>query len=665
MKTLNLGILAHVDAGKTTLTERLLYAAGAINTIGSVDAGTTQTDYLALERERGITIRSAVASFEINGVTVNLIDTPGHPDFIAEVERVLSVLDAAVLVVSAVEGIQPQTPLLMRALQRLGVPTLLFINKIDRAGADTGRVLGELRRRLALAPVPLGSAVNEGSRAAAYVPGADGAWRSEAATALAEHSDEMLALVVEGRVPSPERLHHEFRAQTARLLVQPTVFGSALSGTGVDAVLEAIGGIVPAADVVDDAPLSGRVFKIERGPDGARTALVRLFGGRLKVRDQVTYGAALEGRVTHLSLYQAGGAKPAQIVGAGQIAAVYGLVQVRVGDFLGETPTHVAERQFPPPTMEAVVAPLARADKARMRDALLELAEQDPLINVRQDDEREEISVSIYGEVQREVIEQTLERDYGVRAAFRATTVLYIERPLTTGTEAQVISAATHSNISGRSSPDSTNPYRATLGLRIEPGPAGSGIHVAFDVDVHLVPIYIYKTVPAFRAAISEYVRDSLRAGLHGWQVSDCRVTVWDAGYSRTGSTSRDFRLVTQLVLRTALERAQTVVCEPITRLKVELPSASSAGVLTLMGHLTARVEGQFSANDVTTVTARIPTANLGEVKRRLPGLTSGQGVLENEFGGYEPVLGPARPGGAAQAGTVKANSAPPPGRSA
>src|SRR4051794_24805135 len=158
MRTLNLGILAHVDAGKTTLTERLLYSAGAIDKIGSVDAGTTQTDSLALERERGITIRSAVAAFAIGDVDVNLIDTPGHPDFIAEVERVLSVLDGAVLVVSAVEGVQPQTPLLMRALQRLRVPTLIFVNKIDRGGADPERVVAQIAKRLTPAVVPLGSA---------------------------------------------------------------------------------------------------------------------------------------------------------------------------------------------------------------------------------------------------------------------------------------------------------------------------------------------------------------------------------------------------------------------------------------------------------------------------------------------------------------------------
>jgi ribosomal protection tetracycline resistance protein len=170
-RTLNLGILAHVDAGKTTLTERLLYAAGVIDEVGSVDAGTTQTDSLELERQRGITIRSAVVSFPIDDVTVNLIDTPGHPDFIAEVERVLSVLDGAVLVLSAVEGVQPQTRVLMRALQRLRVPTLLFVNKVDRGGADPVRVLAGINRRLTAATVPMGSVVGAGSPVGAVVPG--------------------------------------------------------------------------------------------------------------------------------------------------------------------------------------------------------------------------------------------------------------------------------------------------------------------------------------------------------------------------------------------------------------------------------------------------------------------------------------------------------------
>src|SRR5438094_2615025 len=194
MRTLNLGILAHVDAGKTTLTERLLYAAGVIDEIGSVDKGTTQTDSLALERQRGITIKSAVVSFAIDDVNVNLIDTPGHPDFIAEVERVLSVLDGAVLVVSAVEGVQSQTRILMRALERLRIPTMMFVNKIDRVGADSERVLSAISERLTPATVAMASVAGEGTRGALATPhaDADAVFRSRLVEVLAEHDDTLL-----------------------------------------------------------------------------------------------------------------------------------------------------------------------------------------------------------------------------------------------------------------------------------------------------------------------------------------------------------------------------------------------------------------------------------------------------------------------------------------
>src|SRR5262245_57148412 len=204
MRIVNLGILAHVDAGKTTLTERLLHAAGVIDEPGSVDDGTTQTDSLALERQRGITIKSAVVSFVVDDVTVNLIDTPGHPDFIAEVERVLSVLDGAVLVLSAVEGVQPQTRLLMRALRRLRMPTLLFVNKIDRAGAGDERLLAAIAGRLTPAIVPMGSVSGLGTRAARFLPApADDPRLVEA---LAERDESLLAAYVDGDGVPAERL---------------------------------------------------------------------------------------------------------------------------------------------------------------------------------------------------------------------------------------------------------------------------------------------------------------------------------------------------------------------------------------------------------------------------------------------------------------------------
>ena len=267
--TLNLGILAHVDAGKTTLTERLLYAAGVIDEVGSVDAGTTQTDSLALERQRGITIKSAVVSFAIGGVTVNLIDTPGHPDFIAEVERVLSVLDGAVLVISAVEGVQPQTRILMRALRRLRIPALLFVNKIDRAGAGEERVLRAISARLSPAVVPMGSASGLGTRAAGFTPWgeADAGARARLAEILAERDEETLAAYVDDELGVPyARLREELAAQTRRAVVYPVFFGSAVTGAGVPELMAGLAELLPAGTGDASGPVSGRIFKVELTP---------------------------------------------------------------------------------------------------------------------------------------------------------------------------------------------------------------------------------------------------------------------------------------------------------------------------------------------------------------------------------------------------------------
>ncbi|MFC7717207.1 GTP-binding protein [Nonomuraea recticatena] len=274
MSTLNLGILAHVDAGKTSLTERLLHAAGVIDEVGSVDEGNTQTDSLALERQRGITIKSAVVSFEIGGVTVNLIDTPGHPDFIAEVERVLSVLDGAVLVVSAVEGVQAQTRVLMRTLRRLRIPTLIFVNKIDRGGAQDERVLRTISEKLTPAVIAMGSVREVGTPRSDFRPygAADAAFTARLAEVLAEGDDALLAAFVDDAARMPYGvLRKELAAQTRRALVHPVYFGSAVTGAGVDSLISGIGELLPAIEGDVDGPVSGTVFKVERGPAGRRS----------------------------------------------------------------------------------------------------------------------------------------------------------------------------------------------------------------------------------------------------------------------------------------------------------------------------------------------------------------------------------------------------------
>jgi ribosomal protection tetracycline resistance protein len=287
-KTLNLGILAHVDAGKTTLTERLLFAAGVIDELGSVDAGTTQTDSLALEQQRGITIKSAVVSFAVDDVTINLIDTPGHPDFIAEVERVLSVLDGAVLVISAVEGVQAQTRVLMRALQRLAVPTLIFINKVDLRGADCGRVIEAVAGKLTPAVIPTGDVIHEGSRDAAFVPysGADFLLRLE--EALAEHDDALLRAYVDSDDALPyDQLRDALAEQTRRAVIHPVVMGSAKTGAGLDEVIRGITTLLPASARAEDGRAAASVFKVERGEAGEKIAYVSVRSGVIGVRDRL------------------------------------------------------------------------------------------------------------------------------------------------------------------------------------------------------------------------------------------------------------------------------------------------------------------------------------------------------------------------------------------
>jgi ribosomal protection tetracycline resistance protein len=601
-----LGIVAHVDAGKTTLTERLLHAAGVIDEVGSVDKGTTQTDFLPLEQQRGITIRAAVVSFELDDLTVNLIDTPGHPDFIAEVERVLSVLDGAVLVVSGVEGVQPQTRVLMRALRRLRIPTLLFVNKLDRAGADFDRVVRDIAERLTPAVV---------------VPG-------DAVEVLADRDDELLAAYVDGNI-SAERVHTALRAQTKEALVYPAFGGSAIRGEGVEVLGQALGELLPSGRGDANAPLSATVFKIERGAEGEKVAYVRMFEGTLRARD-VVRGE----KVTALAVFDQGGAVRRPEVSGRQIARVWGLREIQVGDTIGEPPPRTPRREFAPPTLQSVVVPRDGDDAHALRVALAQLAEQDPLINVR-DEAGRELAVSLYGEVQKEVIEATLAQDFGIAALFRETTPICVERPAATGEAVEVLHAE-------------TNPYNATIGLRIAPAPDDSGLEFRLDVATRDLPLFIYGARDGFGEQMERYVRAALREGLEGWQVVDCVVTMTRCAYSVADgppslrgptSTAADFRKLTPLVLWQALEHAGTVVCEPTVRVSLEIPTRTVGAVLAALARLGATGE-TGARNELSSIDAVLPVTRADELQRQLAGLTGGEGVLESAFAGYQPVSG-------------------------
>jgi ribosomal protection tetracycline resistance protein len=631
VSTLNLGILAHVDAGKTSLTERLLHAAGVIDEIGSVDDGNTQTDSLALERQRGITIKSAVVSFVIGDVTVNLIDTPGHPDFIAEVERVLNVLDGAVLVISAVEGVQAQTRVLMRTLQRLRIPTLIFVNKIDRGGAQDDLVLRSITETLTPYVVSMGSAHGLGTRDAGFTPHgpAGGAFTAALADLLARHDDAILAAYVNDETPvAYGRLRDELAAQTGRALVHPVFFGSAITGAGVDALISGITELLPAGEGDADGPVSGTVFKVERGPAGEKIAYVRMFSGTVRTRDRLRFRDDDERKVTAVRVFDRGSAVPRASVGAGEIGQLWGLDDVRIGDAIGLPRTASEAHHFAPPTLETVVVPRRPGEKGALHVALAQLAEQDPLINLRQDDIRQELFVSLYGEVQKEVIQQTLATDFDIDVDFRETTTICVERPIGTGSAVEVLGKA-------------PNPFLATVGLRVDPAAPGSGLRFGLDVKVESIPLYVYKAVEEFRGALEDTVRETLCQGLRGWQVVDCTVTLTQSGYTSPETTAKDFRLLTPLVLMSALKQAGTVVCEPIHRFHLEVPAGTVGAIAPVLARLRAVPRATATRGPTCTLDGDIPADRVHDLQQRLRGLTHGEGVMESAFDHYEPIRGP------------------------
>jgi ribosomal protection tetracycline resistance protein len=405
----------------------------------------------------------------------------------------------------------------------------------------------------------------------------------------------------------------------------------------VDSLMNGIAGLLPAAERDGGGPVSGRVFKIERGAAGEKIAYVRMFSGTLCTRDRVRFGRSGQRKVTAISVFADGRAVRLDCVPAGQIAKLWGLAEIQVDDAVG-TPRRDGQYQFAPPTLETVVVPRNPGETGALRVALTQLAEQDPLINVRQDDIRQEISVSLYGEVQKEVIEATLASDFGLAVGFRETTTICVERLAGTGAAVEWL----------RKPP---NPFLATIGLRLEPAAAGTGI--TFDIGVELGSMPV-----AFFRAVEDTMRETLQQGLYGWAVTDCHVTMTHSGYigkhslghqrfnKSMSSTGEDYRKLTPLVVMAALQQARTVVCEPIHHFRLDAPAGTLAQLLPALNRLRAVPHTQVTGETAATLEGDIPAARVHELRQQLPPLTGGDGVVECTFDRYEPVSGtpPSRP---------------------
>ncbi len=622
MTTINIGIVAHVDAGKTSLTERILYETNVIKEIGRVDSGNTQTDSMELERQRGITIKASVVSFCINDLKVNVIDTPGHADFIAEVERSFRVLDGAILVISAVEGVQAQTKILMRTLQKLNIPTIIFVNKIDRSGANTEKVMKHIKEVLSNEAFPFYSVLNEGTKEARIIE-----YKSydDCMELLAPYNESLLESYVNNEIIPDALLREKLEQQIQQANVYPIFFGSAMTGIGVTELLENISDLFPANKSADNERLSGVVFKIEREPSGEKIAYVRVFSGNLHVRKYVhiqrDQSLPHKEKIKKMCMFHNGNAVQTSTVPSGEFCKVWGLSDIKIGDIIGERTDYIKDIHFAEPQMEAAIEALPKERIHDLYAALMELCEEDPLIKVWKDDIHHELYIRLFGEVQKEVIETTLYDKYNLQVTFSNTRVVCIEKPIGIGNSVEVMG-------------EKANPFYATIGFKTERGQLNSGITYKLGVELGSLPL-------AFHKAIEDTIFQTLKQGLYGWEVTDIIVTLTHTGYASPVTTASDFRNLTPLVLMNALKQAKTCVYEPVNEFELTVPEHAVSTAMYKLAAIPATFSEPIFNNDSYHLTGSFPVAKTENFKRMLHSFTEGEGIFIMKPAGYKELKAP------------------------
>ncbi|PTM57647.1 elongation factor G [Desmospora activa] len=634
MKSINIGIVAHVDAGKTSLTERILFETQVIDAIGRVDHGNTQTDSLELEKKRGITIKSAVVSFTVNGMKVNLIDTPGHADFIAEVERSLSVLDGVILVVSAVEGVQAQTKVLMTVLLKLGIPTIIFVNKIDRMGAQSDSIITQIQEKLTSNVIPLYRVEQIGTKQASLVENrfdwsTDASFLELCIERIADTGQEqLLASYINEEAIREDQVKVALADQVRSAHLYPVYFGSAVTGIGVPELLSGVTEWFPFNQQEAEAPLAGIVFKIEKEDSGEKIAYIRLFSGRLQVREQVHLQrenqagkvAARIDKVKKLHTFCNGKSVIADEVHSGDLAKVWGWRDVQIGDIVGTRSHHIKRVRFAAPHMETRVEVADKKKAYQLYQALHNLADEDPLIEVIKDRLHQDLTIRIFGEVQKEVIAATLKERYDVDVRFSQLRIVCIEKPRSHGHAFEVMGAA-------------DNPFYATVGFRIEPGYSDSGVDYRLEVELGSLPL-------SFHKAIEETVYDTLKQGLYGWEVNDLIVTLTHTGYASPVTTAGDFRKLVPLVLMEALTQAGTDVYEPIHQFEVSVPADMMSKTIYQLTGMKATITESTVHKNTCLIKGTLPVAAAEKFRRSLHSFTQGEGVMVVEPGGYTKIDG-------------------------
>ena len=624
MNIINIGILAHVDAGKTTLTESLLYASGTISEPGSVEKGTTRTDTMFLERQRGITIQTAVTSFQWHRCKVNIVDTPGHMDFLAEVYRSLAVLDGAILVLSAKDGVQAQTRVLFHALRKLNIPTIIFINKIDQVGIDLEGVYQSVRDKLS-ADIIIKQTVSLSSKITLTENTSAEVWDS-----VIENNDELLAKYIAGESISQEELAQEEqrRVQDASLL--PVYHGSAKNGLGIQQLMDAVIGLFQPTTEQGSAALCGRVFKVEYTDCGQRLVYLRLYSGTLRLRDTVALAGREKLKITEMRIPSKGEIVRTDTAHKGEIV-ILPSDSLRLNDILGDK-TQLPREMWsdaPFPMLRTTITPKTAEQRDRLLDALTQIADTDPLLHYEVDSTTHEIVLSFLGRMQLEVVSALLTEKYKIETAVKEPTVIYLERPL------KVASHTIHIEVP-------PNPFWASIGLSVTPLPLGSGVQCESRVSLG----YLNQS---FQNAVMDGIRYGLGQGLCGWNVTDCKICFEYGLYYSPVSTPADFRSLAPIVLEQALKKSGTQLLEPYLSFTLYAPQEYLSRAYHDAPKYCATIETAQIKKDEVVFTGEIPARCIQAYRTDLAFYTNGRSVCLTELKGYqaavgEPVIQPRRP---------------------
>jgi elongation factor G len=668
----NIGIIAHIDAGKTTTTERILFYTGKTYRLGSVDDGTTVTDWMEQERERGITIVSAAVTTFWKDYKINLIDTPGHIDFTAEVQRSLRVLDGGVVVFDSVQGVEPQSETVWRQADRYTVPRICFANKMDRVGASYERTLASIADRLGANPlgmqVPIGreedfvGVVDLLTEQAIFFEDELGSQprygeipenlvdivkerRVELVERIAELDDDLTMKYLEGKTLTLDEMKSVLRKAVLENKVYPVYCGSSLKNKGVQPLLDAVidylpspldvphvVGIQPSTDEEvsrppeDDAPMSALVFKIVTDPYVGRLAYIRVYSGKIKKGS--TYQNTSQDkkeRVGRLLRMYADHREDVDELGPGDIGAILGLKQSYTGDTLSDPSNHIILEtiSFPEPVISVAIEPKTLADQDKMGIALQKLAEEDPTFKVRQDEDTGQTIISGMGELHLDILVDRMLREFKVQANVGNPRVAYHETITRTVPEAEykfVKQTGGHGQ------------YGHVV-LRIEPLESGSGF--VFDEEIR------GGSIPQeFIPAVEKGVKEAVESGVvSGYPMTDLKVTLLDGSYHEVDSSDMAFRMAAIFAFREGVPKGKPVLLEPIMKVEVVVPEEHTGDVLGQISSRHGNVLGMdLRPGNAQAVHAEVPLAEMFGYATELRSATKGRGVFTMEFKHYAPV---------------------------